>query len=255
MFNTSETIKDLESIEGRRLLHEFFHDRRVKNFSEIRTLFECWKVCRSATNIQLGDGRRMRFESSLGMKLGTRVFFEEIVSTYYYNTIQGLVYFGAMLVLVGVGLYLSGYDLLFALGGLAIEALFLLLLATVTAFSRNDEPGTAVTPTGLSDTLISSINSSIREMTTAVSDLFRLISQTDIRQDVLLTKLTENYSRINSDNARKYLDRMDQTNALFREQAEATQALLHNLLQQQQQMAQQTRRLLNQADAQAGAEA
>jgi hypothetical protein len=253
LFNTSETIKDLESNEGRRLLHEFFHDRRVKNFSEIRTLFECWRVCRTATNIQLGDGRRLRFESSLGMKLGTRVFFEEIVSTYYYNVIQGLVYFGAMLVLVGVGLYLSGYDLLFALGGLAIEALFLLLLATVTAFSRNEDAGPTAAPLGLSENLISSINSSIREMTTAVSDLFRLVSQTDIRQDVLLTKLTEGYSKMNGDHARRYLEKMDQTNALFREQAEATQALLHNLIQQQQQAAQQTRLLLSHIDEQKGA--
>lgn len=254
MFNTSETIKDLETIEGRRLLHEFFHDRRVKNVTEIRTLFECWKVSRSATNLQLGDGRRMRFESSLGLKLGTRVFFEEIVSTYYYNSIQGFVYFGAMLVLVGVGLYLSGYDLLFALGGLAIEAAFLLLLAVVTAFSKNEDGGMPATALGLSETLITSINSSIREMTTAVSDLFRLISQTDIRQDVLLTKLTESYSKMNSDNVRKYVEKLDQTNSLLREQAELSQTLMQSIVQQQQQTIQHTRRLLAIVDTQNGKE-
>jgi hypothetical protein len=250
LFNTAETVRDLETIEGRRLLHELFHDRRVKNATELRTLFECWKVCRTATNLQLGDGRRMRFESNLGWKLGTRVFFEEIVSTYYYNTIQGLVYFGAMLVLLGVGLYLSGYDLLYALGGLAIEAIFLFLLAIATAYSRNDDAGAPSATLGLSENLISSINVSIREMTTAVSDLFRLISQTDIRQDVLLTRLSENISKINSDNVRRSMEKLDQTNALLREHNELTQAVLQSLLQHQQQTAQQTRRILTLLDAQ-----
>ncbi len=220
---------------------------------ELKTLFECWRVCRQATNLQLNDGRRMRFESSLGLKLGTRVFFEEIVSTYYFNSIQGLVYFGAMLVLVGVGLYLSGFDLFFALGGLAIEAIFLLLLAVATSFSRNDDGGTPATALGLSDTLISSINSSIRDMTTAVSDLFRLISQTDIRQDVLLTRLTENIAKINNENVRKNLEKLDQTNAILREQAELSNTLLQNLVQQQQQATQQTRRILTILDDQQGA--
>jgi len=225
----------------------------VKNAMELKTLFECWKVCRQSTNLQLGDGRRMRFDSSLGMKLGTRVFFEEIVSTYYYNSIQGFVYFGAMLVLVGVGLYLSGYDLFFALGGLAIEAVFLLLLAVVTSFTRNDDGGTSAAALGRTDTLITSINISIREMTTAVSDLFRFVSQTDIRQDVLLTKLTENISKINNENIRKYLEKLDQTNAILREQTELTHSLMQNLVQQQQQQMQQTRRILSIIDVQEGA--
>ncbi|MBN1447159.1 MAG: hypothetical protein JXA28_04455 [Bacteroidetes bacterium] len=245
MLSTSETVKDLESIEGRRLLHDFYHDRRVKNALEAKTLLECWKLCRRGTDLQFGDRRRVRFETHLGFKLGTRVFLEEIVSTYYANFIQGLVYAGAMVVLLTVALYLAGSSLWFAIVGLALEAVFLLMLAIVTAYSPNEEAGAPTGTLATQDNLLSSINSSIHEMTTAVSDLFRLISQTDIRQDVLLTRLTESIGKMNTENARRSAEKLEQTNGLLREMNDLSRAQLQNILQQQQQSLQHTRRLLS----------
>lgn len=244
MLSTSETVKDLETIEGRRLLHDFYHDRRVKNALEARTLLECWKLCRQGTDLQFGDGRRIRFETNLGFKLGTRVFLEEIVSVYYHNFLQGLVYAGAMVVLLAVALYLAGHSLWYAIGGLILEAFFLLSLAVVTAYSRSEDVASSAGSLSAQDNLLSSINSSIHEMTSAVSDLFRLISQTDIRQDVLLTRLTESLGKANSENVRRYSEKLEQTNALLREINETSRAQLQSLLQQQQQTLQHTRRLL-----------
>jgi len=234
----------LETIEGRRLLHEFYRERRVKNALEFKTLLECWKLCRDAISLQMHDGRRIRFENNLGRRLGTRVFFEEIVGTYYYNSVLGLVYFGAMLVLVGVGLYLAGFDLLFALGTLLVEALFLLLLAVVTSYSRNDEAGKGTATAGAPEPLMASMNNSVREMTTAVSDLFRLLSQTDIRQDALLTRLTDGFAKVSAENARKYMERIDQTNAILREHTEQSREQLQSLIQQQHLALEQTRLML-----------
>lgn len=244
MLSTSETVKDLETIEGRRLLHDFYHDRRVKNALETKTLVECWRLCRQGTDLQFGDGRRIRFETNLGFKLGTRVFLEEIVGVYYHNFVQGLVYFGAMIVLLTVALYLAGYSLWYAIAGLALEALFLLSLAVVTAYGRSEDSAAQAGTIGLQDNLLSSINSSIHEMTNAVSDLFRLISQTDIRQDVLLSRLTEGFGKMNNETARRYTDKLEQTNELLREMNELSRTHLQTLIQQQQQSLQQTHRIL-----------
>jgi hypothetical protein len=225
LLNTSETIKDLEIQEGRRLLHDFFHERRVKNTFELRTALDCWRLCRQGVEVHFNDGRRVRFETNLGMKLGTRVFLEEIVSKHFYNAILALVYAGATLILFAVAMYLlGGYSVWIAFTGFIIEAIFLLFLALVTAYSPNDE-GLSQFPLngGLPEPVLASMNSSVREMTNAVSDLFRLFSQTDIRQDVLLTRLTEYIAKINSENTRAFTDKLDETNILLREMHEASE--------------------------------
>ena len=134
----------------------------------------------------------------------------------------GLVYAGAMIVLLAVAFYLAGYSLWYAVGALILEALFLLMLAIITAYSAAEETNPQQSGLGAPDSLQQSMNSSIREMTNAVSDLFRLISQTDIRQDVLLTRLTENLGKQTNENTRKYSERVEQTNALLRELTEAS---------------------------------
>ncbi len=218
MLNTSETIKDLEIQEGRRLLHEFFHERRVKNTFEFRTAVECWRLCRNAVEVQFGDGRRVRFESNLGLKLGTRVFLEEIISKYYYNAIQGLVYGGATLILISIALFLLGYSMWFALASFFLEATFLLFLSVATAYQPSEDSASPYS-LGLPEHVLVSINNSVREMTNAVSDLFRLFSQTDIRQDMLLTRLTEYLSKANNENTRLFIEKLEETNALLRRQA------------------------------------
>ena len=221
MLSTSETVKDLDIYEGRRLLRDFYHERRVKNAFEFKTLMECWKLCRRGTDVRFNDGRRVQFETHLGFRLGTRLFLEEIVSRHHYNAIQGMVYVGAMLVLVAVALYLSGVGVWVPLAAFALEALFLLALAIVTAFGPTEDSPAAAGALGLSDNLLTSINGSIHEMTNAVSDLFRLFSQTDIRTDVLLTRLTENIGKTNAESSRRMAEKLEQTNALLRELTEA----------------------------------
>lgn len=225
-------------------MRDFYHERRVKNAFEMRTLLECWKLCRRGTEVHFNDGRRVRLETNLGVRHGTRVFLEEIVSRQHYNLIQGLVYFGAMLLLLAVALYLLGFSVWIPMAAFLLEALLLLMLAMVTAYTPPDDLVTGAGALGLSDNLLTSINGSIHEMTNAVSDLFRLISQTDIRQDVLLTRLTDNIGKLNTENVRRFSERVDQTNMLLREHNENARTQLQAMLDQQQLTLENTRRLL-----------
>ncbi len=160
--------------------------------------------------IQLSDGRRVRFETMLGFKLGTRVFLEEIVGTFYYNFIQGMVYGGAMLVLVAVGFYLAGAPLWVAVAGFGIEALLLLMFAVVTAYSPPESAGGASAGKSSLDVTLTQLSNSVRDMTNSVSDLFRLASQTDLRQDVLLTRLSEFLSKTTAESARMQVEKLNE---------------------------------------------
>lgn len=224
LLNTSETIRDLDVPEGRRLLHDFFHDRRTKHRLEINTMLDCWRLCRRAREIKVSDGRRVQFETNLGFKIGTRVFFEEIVGVYYYNSVLGLVYFGATLLLVAVALHLAGHTIWIALAGFGIEAFFLLVLAVVTAYSRPDEPAAPARGLAQSEHTLQALNGTVREMTNAVSDLFRLMSQSDLRQDVLLTRLTEYMNKSSAEQMRLQGERLAETNDLLREMLHALQS-------------------------------
>jgi hypothetical protein len=244
LLNTSESIKDLEVPEGRKLLHDFFHERRLRHLLELRTLLDCWRLCRKGTEIQFGDGRRVQFDTYLGAKLGTRVFFEEIVSKYYYNFNLGLVYIGAVIMLATVGLYLLGFSFWYPLAGFAVEAFFMLALAVITAYSPSDDGPNTSQSNALSETLLTSINNTVREMTNAVSDLFRLISQSDIRQDVLLTRLTDHLSKLNADNFRQYSETLEHTNAIIGEFVVSVQDMNRSIVAERTQFFQGVDRML-----------
>lgn len=245
MTTASESIKDLEIPEGRLLLHEFYHDRRIQVKLEIAIILECWRVCKHAREIQLSDGRLILLENPLGFRLGTRVCIEEIVGRYYYNSVQGWVYFGAMVLLIFVGLRLGGViPEKIALVGVAIEAFMLFLLAVVTYYSPSDE----LLPTTLQgkspDNLLSSVNQSVQGMTNAVSDLFRLLSQSDMRQDVLLTRLTEYISKVSAENTRLQIEKMEETNQNLRYFSDTLQEVQGAMAREQVAKLQETKEAL-----------
>ena len=245
MTTASESIKDLEIPEGRLLLHEFYHDRRIQVKLEIAIILECWRVCKHAREIQLSDGRLILLENPLGFRLGTRVCIEEIVGRYYYNSVQGWVYFGAMVLLIFVGLRLGGViPEKIALVGVAIEAFMLFLLAVVTYSSPSDE----LLPTTLQgkspDNLLSSVNQSVQGMTNAVSDLFRLLSQSDMRQDVLLTRLTEYISKVSAENTRLQIEKMEETNQNLRYFSDTLQEVQGAMAREQVAKLQETKEAL-----------
>lgn len=263
MNHAAESIKDLEIPEGRLILNEFYHDRRIQHKIEFATILECWRLCKRGTEVQLSDGRFIYIENPLGFRLGTRVCIEEIIGRYYYNSVQGWVYFGAMVLLIFVGLRLGGViPEKAALIGVGIEAFMLFLLALVTYYSPSDEASPVSIHTRTPETLLSSINQSVQGMTNAVSDLFRLISQTDMRQDILLTRLTEYISKVSTENTRVQIDKLEETNQNLRgfgetlaelqgqfsrdqiEKLQETNAALQNLNQTMQAMHQQMETVL-----------
>jgi len=219
-------------------LHDFYHDRRIRHSFEFGTILECWRLCVRGTEVRLSDGRLILLENTLGLNLGTRVCMEEIIARYYFNAVQGWVYFGAMILLIFVGLRFAGVITeRMTLVGIGIEAMMLLVLSMVTHFLPNDDAQPASLVQGKPENLLSSINQSVQGMTDAVSDLFRLISQTDMRQDILLTKLTEYISKVSAENTRLQIEKLEETNQNLRSfgemirtaQLEVTQRQLEKL--------------------------
>ncbi len=189
----------------------------------------------------MSDGRLILLENTLGLNLGTRVCMEEIIARYYFNAVQGWVYFGAMILLIFVGLRFAGVITeRMTLVGIGIEAMMLLALSIVTHFLPNDDAQPQSLTQGRPELLLSSINQSVQGMTDAVSDLFRLISQTDMRQDILLTKLTEYISKVSAENTRLQVEKLEETNQNLREFGEMIRTTQLEVTQKQLQKLDQT---------------
>jgi hypothetical protein len=67
----------------------------------------------------------------------------------------------------------------------------------------------------MNENQMQSLNRAVHDMTNAVTDIFRLISQTDFRQDVLLTKLTESQAKITAAGTRQFIDTLEETNRIL----------------------------------------
>ncbi len=215
MITPVDTLRSLQIPEGRRLYREYFNDRLLRNARMLQTLIDCWKLAVRGIDLQFSDGRSFRFETHLGRRFGTRLFLEEVLSRYYYNTIQGWVYVSAVFLIVGVGLNLAGYDFRIALAGFAMQAFFLLLLAIVTAYGPMEDAAASPEAAGMNENQFIALNRAVHDMTNAVSDLFRLISQTDFRQDVLLSKLTENQAKITAAGTAQFIETLQETNTIL----------------------------------------
>lgn len=76
----------------------------------------------------------------LGLRHGFRLFMEEIIVRHYFNNVQALVYFGAVLLLLFLGLRFAGLlSEEVALIGIGIEACMLLILFLVLFYSPEDD--------------------------------------------------------------------------------------------------------------------
>jgi len=79
-------------------------------------------------------------QEGLGFLKGTQIWMEEIISRYYANNIQGLVYLGAMVLLVFVGCRFAGIiSEKVALIGIGIEAVMLLVLGITLFYTPEEE--------------------------------------------------------------------------------------------------------------------
>ncbi|MCX6155116.1 MAG: hypothetical protein NT007_13265 [Candidatus Kapabacteria bacterium] len=135
-------IETLATLEGRKLLREIFktlkYDKQLSSFSVLLT---CWRVCTSERDLERYIKSEVSLVRTLGLFTGTKIWLEEVVNRFFFSTINSFVYFGAaiLLVLIGFRRFSDNVNETMVIGGIIFEALMLLLMFFVMAFTPSDE--------------------------------------------------------------------------------------------------------------------
>lgn len=144
----SLSVSNLATPEGRGAYQKYWHDLVVEQQSLVLpSLFRLWRTAVRGTSFNVSTaGESYRIAHPLGMRLGTRIFMEEIVVRHYFNNVQALVYLGAVLLLIFLALRFA--NLLseqVALIGIGIEVIMLLMLFAVLFYTPEEDIATQET--------------------------------------------------------------------------------------------------------------
>lgn len=138
---STQSVPNLNTPEGRRVYGQYWHDLVVVQRNMVLpSLVRLWQSAVSSTSINIATtGANTEIVHPLGLRSGTRLFMEEIVVRHYFNNIQALVYLGAVLLLISLGLRFAGLlSERIALIGIGIEVLMLLLLFVVLFYTPEE---------------------------------------------------------------------------------------------------------------------
>lgn len=137
-----KTIDNLASLDGRILIHEIYYklkfERQRNSFSVLITL---WRLCTVETDITQYIKKNITIQHKLGLLRGTSLWLEEIVNRYYFSKINSLVYFGAavLLVLIGLNNFTTLVNNHYVIYGLIFEASMLIFMFFVMLFTPNED--------------------------------------------------------------------------------------------------------------------
>lgn len=196
-----EQIQTLSTLRGRMLLRDIFRELRFeKQIGGLTVLGICWRLCVYEKEIFRYSSHHAVVVHSLGFFSGTSLWLQEIVNRFYYSTINSLVYFGAAILLVIIGLRrfssYVGNELVIA--AIVLEALLLLLMFIVMFFSPSDdlpEPGHRESEEE-SETRqlireIGEISSDYAGFTTQMDEITSALSSLIARQDELIASVND----------------------------------------------------------------
>jgi hypothetical protein len=136
------SISNLATPAGRSAYQEYWHDLVIEQRRAVLpSLWQLWRTAAFGSEMRVtAIDTSYRPSHPLGPRVGTRVFMEEIIVRHYYNNVQALVYFGAVILLVFLGLRFAGLlSENISLIGIAIEAMMLLVLFMVLFYSPEDD--------------------------------------------------------------------------------------------------------------------
>ncbi len=136
------TITNLATPSGRSALQKYWKDLTIEQRNLVfPSLIHIWKTIVGGKSFTISTtGTSYRIGHPLGIRLGTRVFMEEIVVRHYFNNVQALVYLGAVILLIFLALRFAGLlSENIALIGIGIEALMLLVLFIVLFYTPDEE--------------------------------------------------------------------------------------------------------------------
>lgn len=135
------TLQNLNTPDGRRAYRRYWHDLVIDQRNVLfPSLVRLWQTATTGRSFELTTtGEGFQVLHPLGIRAGTRLFMEEVVVRHYFNNIQALVYLGAVLLLVSLGLRFSGLlSERIALIGIGIEVIMLLMLFLVLFYTPEE---------------------------------------------------------------------------------------------------------------------
>ncbi len=140
-FMKQQTISNLASPTGRAVYQNLWHDLVIeRRDAVVPSLARLWRTASFGTEVRIvSTDETFAVSHRLGLRQGTRLFMEEVVVRHYYNNVQALVYLGAVILLVFLGLRFAGIlSEEVALIGIGVEAIMLLLLFTVLFYAPEE---------------------------------------------------------------------------------------------------------------------
>lgn len=225
-----QTISNLATAAGRSAYQEYWHDLIVEQRSAVLpSLLGLWRKAAFGSEIRVtATDTTYRIGHPLGPRAGTRVFMEEIIVRHYYNNVQALVYFGAVILLVFLGLRFAGLlSERVALIGLAIEAFMLLMLFMVLFYAPEDQPYTGTIEIATSDAdesedegderaVIREVLHELEEIGSSYASLGMRLEQSAKAQEEGLKELTQRVAAIQGLNLLEaHAERLETTNVLL----------------------------------------
>jgi hypothetical protein len=222
-------LTNLATAAGRSAYQEYWHDLVVEQRNAvILSLFRLWRTAAFGSELRVtASDTTYRVGHPLGPRAGTRIFMEEIIVRHYYNNVQALVYFGAVILLVFLGLRFAGLlSESVSLIGIAIEAFMLLMLFTVLFYAPEEEP--ALLPAGEEEEtdgeeedgddheVIREVLHELEEIGSSYATLGMRLEQSSKSQEEALRDLAQRVSAIQGLNLlESHAERLETTNTLL----------------------------------------
>jgi hypothetical protein len=234
-----QTLSNLATPAGRAAYHELWHDLIVhQRRAVLPALWQLWRMAAYGQEMRMtASDNAYRIGHPLGPRVGTRVFMEEIIVRHYFNNVQALVYFGAVILLVFLGLRFAGLmSETASLVGVAIEALMLLILFVVLFYAPEEEmpaytAGAETETARASDDeddreVIREVLREIEEIGSSYASVAMRLEQSARSQDESLRELAERVSAIKGLNLlESHAERLETTNVLLAQLTSSIEAM------------------------------
>lgn len=231
-----QTLSNLATPAGRAAYQELWHDLIVhQRRAVIPALWQLWRMAAFGHEMRMtASDNAFRIGQRLGPRVGTRVFMEEIIVRHYFNNVQALVYFGAVILLVFLGLRFAGLmSETASLVGVAIEALMLLILFAVLFYAPEEESPAAIAigDEGAADVeddreVIREVLKEIEEIGSSYASLAMRLEQSSRSQDEAMRELSEKVSAIKGLNLlESHAERLETTNTLLAQLTESIESM------------------------------
>ncbi len=224
-----KTISNLGTPAGRAAYQEYWRDLIVEQRSAVvPSLWRLLSMAAFGTEMRITASDTVyRIGHPLGLRNGFRLFMEEVTVRHYFNNVQALVYFGAVILLVFLGLRFAGVlSEGVSLIGIGIEAMMLLILFAVLFYAPDEEARAAQEAAAAVETagndaasdreIVREVLEEIEEIGGSYASLALKLEQSAKAQEDSIRELTRRVAAIQGLNLlESHAERLETTNTLL----------------------------------------